>query len=164
MMGSGKSSVGKQLARRLDLPFVDCDEEIQAAAGGISTADIFELYGEAAFRDGEKRVVARLIEGPVRIVATGGGAFANPATRSLANSRAITIWLDAPVAVLADRTARTATRPLLRGPDRVAVLERLLADRRDAYASAHLHITSSQDAHGQVIESIMSALEGYLPQ
>lgn len=162
MMGAGKSSVGKRLARRLDLPFVDSDEEISEAAGGISTGDIFELYGEAAFRDGERRVVARLIDGPVRVIATGGGVFVNPATRTLVNARAISVWLDAPLPVLAQRTARNPNRPMLRGPNPEQVLARLLDERRSAYAEAHIHISSRDDAHAEVVEAIVTAIEGFL--
>ena len=104
LMGVGKSTVGRRLARRLGLPFVDSDSEIEGAAG-LSAAEVFERYGEKDFRDGERRLVARLIEGEVRVIATGGGAYVDPRTRELLNSRAITIWLDAPVEVLAERTA-----------------------------------------------------------
>ncbi|MEO7635894.1 MAG: shikimate kinase, partial [Sphingomicrobium sp.] len=105
LMGVGKSTVGRRLAKRLGLPFVDSDSEIEGAAG-LSAAEVFERYGEKDFRDGERRLVARLIEGAVRVIATGGGAYVDPRTRELLNSRAITIWLDAPIEVLAERTAR----------------------------------------------------------
>ena len=115
-MGAGKSTVGRRLAKRLGLPFVDTDSAIEDAAG-FSAAEVFERFGEANFRDGERRLVARLIDGEMRVIATGGGAFVDPRTRELLNERAITVWLDAPVDVLAERTARRDTRPLLRNGD-----------------------------------------------
>ena len=124
LMGVGKSTVGRRLARHLGLPFVDTDAEIEDAAG-YPAAEMFERYGEHDFRDGERRLVARLIEGEVRVIATGGGAFVDPRTRKLLNERAITIWLDAPVDVLAERTSRRDTRAQLRNGDPKATLERL---------------------------------------
>src|SRR5438552_16222068 len=122
LMGVGKSTVGRRLAKRLGLPFVDSDSAIEDAAG-YTAAEIFERYGEQDFRDGERRLVARLIDGEVRVIATGGGAFVDPRTRSLLNERAITIWLDAPVEILANRTSRRDTRPLLRNGDPKRTLE-----------------------------------------
>src|SRR5262249_38115527 len=111
LMGAGKSTVGRRLARRLGLPFVDSDIAIEEASGA-SSADLFERYGEHDFRDGERRLVARLVNGEVRVIATGGGAFMDPRTRELLNERAITVWLDAPIDVLAERTSRRDNRPL----------------------------------------------------
>ena len=108
LMGVGKSTVGRRLAVRLGVPFVDSDEEIEDAAG-YSAAEIFERFGERDFRDGERRLVARLVEGEIRVIATGGGAFVDANTRRLLNERAITVWLDAPVDILAERTARRDT-------------------------------------------------------
>src|SRR5207302_4481498 len=116
LMGVGKSTVGRRLARRLGMSFVDSDAEIEGAAG-FPAAEVFERYGEADFRDGERRLVARLVEGDIRVIATGGGAYVDPRTRQLLNERAITVWLDAPVDILADRTSRRDTRPLLRNND-----------------------------------------------
>src|SRR6476620_5494082 len=124
LMGVGKSTVGRRLARRLGLSFVDSDAEIEDAAG-YPAAEIFERYGETDFRDGERRLVARLIEGEVRIIATGGGAYIDQRTRELLNERAITIWLDAPVDILTERTSRRDTRAQLRNGDPKAVLEKL---------------------------------------
>ena len=112
LMGVGKSTVGRRLAKRLGLPFVDSDSAI-ADASGFTAAEVFEKFGEADFRDGERRLVARLIEGEVRVIATGGGAYVDPRTRELLNDRAITIWLDAPVDVLTERTSRSDTRAQL---------------------------------------------------
>jgi len=106
--------------------------------------------------------VARLMDGAVRVIATGGGAFVDPATRRLLNERAITVWLNAPVEVLAERTARRDTRPLLKGPDAKEVLARLAAERTPAYAEAHIHVTSSSGAHGEVVETIVDALDRHL--
>ena len=130
LMGVGKSTVGRRLARRLGLPFIDSDAEIEDAAG-LSPAEVFERYGENDFRDGERRLVARLMEGDVRVIATGGGAFVDQRTRELLNSRAITVWLDAPVDILAERTARRDTRAQLRNGDPKGTLERLAKERRD---------------------------------
>src|SRR5881296_221047 len=129
LMGVGKSTVGRRLARRLGLPFVDSDAEIEGATG-FPAAEVFERYGERDFRDGERRLVARLIEGDIRVIATGGGAYVDPRTRQLLNERAITIWLDAPVDVLAERTSRRDTRAQLRTGDPKGTLERLANERR----------------------------------
>ena len=161
LMGVGKSTIGRRLAKRLGLDFIDSDEAIEDAAGAPA-GEVFERYGEANFRDGERRLVARLIEGAVRVIATGGGAFADPHTQRLLNERAITVWLNAPVDVLAERTARRDTRPLLKGPDARQILERLASERAGAYAEAHIHVTSSQGAHNEVVETIVTELERYL--
>lgn len=160
-MGAGKSTVGRRLAKRLNLPFVDSDAAIEDAAG-YSAAEVFERYGEKDFRDGERRLVARLIDGDIRVIATGGGAFVDPRTRRLLNERAITVWLDAPVEILADRTARRDTRPLLRNGDPKGTLERLAKERGSSYSEAHIHVKSGTGAHSQVVESILSALDTYL--
>src|SRR5213592_3562622 len=133
LMGVGKSTVGRRLARRLGLSFVDSDAEIEDASG-YPAAEVFERYGESDFRDGERRLVARLVEGDVRVIATGGGAYIDPRTRKLLNERAITVWLDAPIDVLAERTTRRDNRPLLKKGDRSATLARLADERRQSYA------------------------------
>ena len=161
LMGVGKSTVGRRLAKRLGLSFVDSDAEIEDAAG-YSAAEVFERYGETDFRDGERRLVARLVEGDVRVIATGGGAFVDPRTRKLLNERAITVWLDAPVAILAERTSRRDTRAQLRNGDPKATLERLSAERRPSYEEAHIHVKSGDGAHKDVVDSIIAALENYL--
>ena len=161
LMGVGKSTIGRRLAKRLGLPFVDSDSEIEDASG-LSAAEVFERYGEKDFRDGERRLVARLIEGEVRVIATGGGAYVDPRTRQLLNERAITIWLDAPIEVLAERTARRDTRPLLRNANPRQTLERLSEERRPSYAQAHIHVRSGDGAHKDVVDSILRALEEYL--
>ena len=161
LMGAGKSTVGRRLAKRLGLPFIDTDAAIEDAAG-YSAAEMFERYGEADFRDGERRLVARLVDGEIRVIATGGGVFVDPRTRKLLNERAITVWLDAPVDVLANRTARRDTRPLLRNGDPKGTLERLAKDRGPSYAEAHIRVTSGQGAHSDVVELIVTAIESHL--
>jgi len=161
LMGVGKSTVGRRLARRLGLPFVDSDAEIEGASG-FSAAEVFERFGEQDYRDGERRLVARLVDGQVRVISTGGGVFVDPRTRELLKMRTVTVWLDAPVDVLAERTKRRNTRPLLRTDDPKATLERIAEQERPAYAEAHIHVRSSDGAHRDVVESIVKALEDYL--
>lgn len=161
LMGVGKSTVGRRLARRLGLSFVDSDAAIEDASG-FPAAEIFERYGEREFRDGERRLVARLIEGDVRVIATGGGAYVDPNTRQLLNERAITVWLDASVDILAERTSRRDTRAQLRNGNPKAVLERLAEERRPSYQEAHIHVRSGDGAHSDVVEAIVQALEDYL--
>lgn len=161
LMGVGKSTVGRRLARRLGLSFVDSDSEIEETVG-LPWGELFERYGEADYRDGERRLVARLVNGQVRVIATGGGVFVDPRTRTLLKERAITVWLDAPVDVLAERTSRRDTRPLLKNGNPKDTLERLAKTERDAYAEAHIHIKSGNGAHKEVVEEIVRALEAYL--
>ncbi len=162
LMGAGKSTVGRRLARRLGLPFIDSDEAIEDAAG-FTAGELFERYGDADFRDGERRLVARLVgEGTIRVIATGGGAYVNPVTRKLLNERAITVWLDAPVDILAERTGRRNTRPLLRDGSRANVLKRLAEERGPAYAEAHIRVRSGEGAHRDVVDCIVKALEDYV--
>ena len=161
LMGVGKSTVGRRLARRLGVPFVDSDAEIEDASG-YPAAEVFERYGERDFRDGERRLVARLIEGDVRVIATGGGAYVDPSTRELLNQRAITVWLDAPVDILAERTARRDTRVQLRNGDRKTILARLAEERRRSYEEAHIHVKSGDGAHKDVVDAILDALENHL--
>jgi len=161
LMGVGKSTVGRRLARRLGLSFVDSDAAIEDAAG-YPAAEIFERFGERDFRDGERRLVARLVEGEIRVIATGGGAYVDPNTRKLLNERAITVWLDAPVDILAERTSRRDTRAQLRNGNAKAVLQKLDEERRPSYAEAHIHVKSGDGAHSDVVEAIIAALKDYL--
>jgi shikimate kinase len=161
LMGVGKSTVGRRLAKRLGLPFVDSDAAIEDASG-LTAAEMFERYGEKDYRDGERRLVARLVDSQVRVIATGGGVFVDPRTRELLNSRAITVWLDAPIDVLADRTSRRDTRPLLRNGDPKGTLERLADQERPFYSAAHIHVKSGNGAHRDVVDSILKALEDHL--
>lgn len=162
LMGAGKSTVGKRLARRLGLPFVDSDEEIERAADH-SISEIFDRFGEDGFRDGERRVIARLIEGPKKVIATGGGAFINPATRRLILERCIAIWLDADLETLAERVARRDTRPLLRGKEPLPLLRTLSEQRTPFYAEAHLHVVSPPAPHERAVELIIDALAEWRP-
>jgi shikimate kinase len=162
LMGAGKSTVGRRLARRLGLPFVDSDIAIEEASGS-PTAELFERYGENDFRDGERRLVARLVEGDVRVIATGGGAFNDPRTREILNQRAITVWLDAPVDVLAERTSRRNNRPLLHKGNPEQILSRLADERRGFYEEAQIHVRSTgAGAHHDVVEAIVTALRQHL--
>jgi shikimate kinase len=157
LMGAGKTSVGKRLARRLGLPFVDADEEIERAAGR-SIAEIFESFGEATFRDGERRVIARLIAGGPKVLATGGGAFLNDETRALILERCIAVWLDAGIETLAERVGRRDTRPLLRDKEPRAALGALAAQRNPIYAEAHMRVSTEPVPHEEVVERIVAAL------
>jgi shikimate kinase len=161
LMGAGKTSIGRRLAQRLALPFLDADTEIEAAAG-CTVEEIFERHGEAAFRDGERRVIARLLDTPPHILATGGGAFMDPATRDLLRERAITLWLRADIELLLARVARRNNRPLLKRGDPRAVLERLMAERHPVYALADLTIDSLEGPPEATVERVMTALERFL--
>ncbi|MBN8807642.1 MAG: shikimate kinase [Sphingomonas sp.] len=157
LMGVGKSTVGRRLAARLKLPFVDADTEIETAAG-MSVSEIFEKFGEPYFRDGERRVIARLVDGTPKVIATGGGAFVNDETRALILAQAIAVWLDASPRVLAERVRRRDTRPLLRGRDPHAVLSDLAAKRNPLYAQAPIRIASDQAPHETAVSAILKAI------
>ncbi|RJT21132.1 shikimate kinase [Chakrabartia godavariana] len=157
MMGVGKTSIGRRLAQKLHIPFVDADQEIVDAAG-LSIPEIFERFGEAHFRDGERRVIARLFDGTRKVIATGGGAFVNAETRSLMLDRAVVIWLDADIDTLVERTARKGERPLLASGNARDILTRLAAERNPLYAQAHIHVKSQSNPHEATLESILKAL------
>ncbi len=157
MMGAGKSSVGKRLAQALDLPFRDADEEIEKAAGR-SISEIFAERGEPEFREGERRVIARLLDEPPHVLATGGGAFMHPDTRALVKRKAFSIWLKAEPEVLARRVGRKETRPLLRGRDARQVLTELLVQRAPSYSEADLIVESADGPHLATVEVILKAL------
>ena len=158
MMGAGKSSIGRRLAGRLGVPFVDADVEIEQAAG-MSIADIFATRGEAEFRAGEARVIVRLIDERPRVIATGGGAFMNADTRAAVALRAVSIWLKAEIPVLLRRIKRKNDRPLLQGADPEGTLQRLLAERESSYAGADIVIASHEGPHEAVVEAIVEALD-----
>lgn len=157
-MGAGKSTVGRRLATRLGRDFVDADDEIEAAAG-MEIPDIFAQYGEAHFRDGERRVLARLLAERGLVIATGGGAFMHPETRALIHDKARSIWLKADVDTLVRRCAKRIDRPLLSSGNPRDVLMRLMAERYPVYAEADFTVESGGDTHDQVVARILDVLD-----
>lgn len=157
MMGAGKSAIGRRLGARIALPFVDADTEIETRAG-MTIADYFDKYGEAAFRAGEVRVIGRLLDQGPQVLATGGGAFMNPETRAAIRAKAVSIWLKADFDVLHRRIKRRTDRPLLRGRDPAEVLTRLLAEREPIYAQADETILSRDVAHDVIVDEIIALL------
>ncbi len=161
LMGVGKSTVGRRLARRLELPFADGDIEIEAAAS-MTVSDIFAELGEAEFRAGEARVMKRLLEGPRMVLATGGGAILNPETRALLKARAVTVWMRADLDTVAQRVQRRDTRPLLRGRDPLEALKGMAEVRYPVYAeAADLVVDVAGGAHAQAVEAIVAALDAH---
>ncbi len=158
LMGVGKTTVGRRLAKRLGLSFVDADEEIERAAG-LTVEEIFSRFGEDYFRDGERRVIARLMEGEQQVIATGGGAFMNEETRALILEKAIAIWLDADLDTLVKRVGRRDTRPLLKSGDPAKILADLAAKRNPVYATAHVHVMGNDSPHETTVEKIIEALQ-----
>ena len=161
MMGSGKSSIGRRVALRLGVAFVDADAEIEKAAG-MSINDIFAIRGEAEFRAGETRVIARLLEGGPQVLATGGGAFMNPDTRAVIAAKGISIWLKAEFDVLMKRIRRRQDRPLLRTEDPAATLRKLMEERDPIYALADLTVQSRDVLHDKIVDEIVSGLAGQM--
>ncbi len=161
MMGAGKSSIGRRLAGRLGIPFVDADSEIEQAAG-MRIPEIFAIHGEPYFRSGEARVIARLLDGGPQVLATGGGAFMNPETRAAIGERALSVWLKADFDVLARRLKRRSDRPLLNNPDPHATLERLIAERYPVYAEADVTVVSRDVSHDVIIAEIIAALNEHI--
>lgn len=158
MMGAGKSAIGTRLAKRLDVPFADADYEIEQAAQ-MSVKDIFEKYGEPHFRDGERRVIARLLGEAPHVLATGGGAYMDDGTRAAMKAHAFTVWLKAPVDVLLGRVKKSSTvRPLLATANPRETLEKLLAAREPVYAQADLSIESADESHTVLVDKIVDAL------
>jgi shikimate kinase len=160
LMGAGKTCIGTRLAAKLGLPFVDADTEIERAAG-CSVADIFELYGEAEFREGERRVIARLLKDPAHVLATGGGAFMDAATRQEIRGRAISVWLRADLNLLFSRTGRRADRPLLENGNRREILAQLIEERHPIYAQADLVIDSAREPPDRTVERLIATLEKF---
>jgi shikimate kinase len=164
MMGVGKSSVGRRLAARLGIPFVDADTEIEKAAG-MTIADIFSRHGEDDFRSGEARVIARLLDGGPQVLATGGGAIMNPNTRNAIQAKGVSIWLKAEVDVLLRRiNKRRNERPLLQTADPGETLRSLLAEREPIYAQADLTVQSREVAHDAIVADIMAGLAALLTE
>jgi shikimate kinase len=161
MMGAGKSTIGRRLAARLHLPFLDADIEIEAAAS-MTIPEIFAAHGEPYFRDGEARVIARLLDSGPAVVATGGGAFMREETRNLIRAKAVSIWLKADADVIMKRVKRRADRPLLQTEDPVATVSRLLEAREPVYQSADLTIWSRDVPHDRIVDECIDALRARL--
>jgi shikimate kinase len=158
MMGAGKSSIGRRLAGRLGLSFVDADAEIEKAAG-MSIEEIFSTHGEAYFRAGEARVIARLLESGPQVLATGGGAFMNADTRTAIRAKGISVWLRATLDVLSRRIRRRGDRPLLKGDDPIETLKRLIDERYPVYAEAEVTVESRDVPHDAIVEEIIAGLQ-----
>ena len=161
MMGAGKSTIGRRLAARLNLPFVDADTEIEAAAG-MTIPEIFELHGEPHFRDGEARVIARLLDAGPAVLATGGGSFMREETRRRIAEKAVSIWLKADPDIIMRRVRRRADRPLLQTADPAATVSRLLSEREPVYQRADLTIASRDIPHDKIVEECIEALKARL--
>jgi shikimate kinase len=161
MMGAGKSTIGRRLAARLRLPFLDADSEIETAAG-MSIPDIFETHGEAHFRDGEARVIARLLEAGPCVLATGGGAFMREDTRERIRGKAVSIWLKADADIIMRRVKRRADRPLLQTADPAATVGRLIEEREPVYRDADLTIWSRDVPHEKIVDECIDALHALL--
>jgi shikimate kinase len=161
MMGAGKSTIGRRLAARLLLPFVDADNEIEAAAG-MTIPEIFELHGEPHFRDGEARVIARLLESGPGVLATGGGSFMREETRRRIGDKAVSIWLKADADIIMRRVRRRADRPLLRTADPAATVGRLISEREPVYGFADLTIASRDVPHEKIVDECIEALHARL--
>ncbi len=161
LMGVGKTTVGRKLANLLHRDFVDADEAIVEAAQ-LSIPEIFEQFGEPYFRDGERRVIARLIEEGHGVIATGGGAFVDPSTRALILDRAIAVWIDADIDTLVERTARRNTRPLLKNGNPREILTRLAAERAPFYAEAPIRVVSENGPHADTARAIIEAVDQWL--
>jgi len=161
MMGAGKSTIGRRLSARLRLPFLDADTEIEAAAG-MSIPDIFETHGEPHFRDGEARVIARLIDSGPAVIATGGGAFMREETRNRISDKAVSIWLKADADIIMKRVRRRADRPLLQTADPAATVGRLIEEREPVYQNADITIWSRDVPHEMIVDECIEALHGRL--
>jgi len=162
MMGAGKSSIGRRVALRLGIPFVDADEEIEIAHAGMKIREIFAEHGEPYFRAGEARVIARLLDGGPQVLATGGGAFMNADTRAAIAVKGVSVWLNAELDVLMKRIKRRHDRPLLKTEDPGGTLRKLMDERYPVYALADLTVQSRDVLHDKIVDEIVSALAGRL--
>ncbi len=160
MMGAGKSSVGRRLATRLALPFADADAEVEAAAG-MTISQLIKDYGEPEFRRLERRVMARLLDAPLHVLSTGGGAFMDADTRALIRDKGISVWLKADTEILLERALRHDNRPLLQGGDPRAIMLQLLQDREPVYAQADLTVESDARPVDETVERLVKALEEF---
>ena len=163
IMGAGKSAIGRRLAERLGLPFVDADNEIEAAAN-LTIPEMFEIHGEAYFRDGERRVISRLMSSGPQVLSTGGGAFMDDETRARIKKDAISVWLFADIGILMDRGRRKSNRPLLKAKDPEAVMKDLLETRNPVYAEADVHVESRDGPHDIVVDDVVNAIGAHLSQ
>lgn len=161
LMGAGKSSIGRRLGQRLGLPFVDADTEIEKAAG-MTIPEIFEKHGEAYFRSGEVRVVARILDTGPQVLATGGGAYMNSETRARIRAQGISVWLKAELDVLMKRVRRRGDRPLLKADDPEGVLRRLMDERYPIYAEADLTVVSREASHEDIVEDVVGRLASHV--
>jgi shikimate kinase len=162
MMGAGKSTIGRRLAARLHLPFRDADIEIEAAHAGMTIPEIFATHGEPYFRDGEARVIARLLSGGASVLATGGGAFQREETRRRVHDGAVSIWLDADADIILRRVKRRTDRPLLQTADPAATIEKLITERSPNYRLADITIASREVPHEKIVDECVAALHGRL--
>jgi shikimate kinase len=160
LMGAGKTTVGRRLATRLDLPFRDADIEIETAAG-MPVSDIFAIYGEPAFRDGERRVISRLLDEGQMVLATGGGAYMNPETRAKIAACGVSVWLKADFDTLMRRVRRRSHRPLLSNPDPEGTMRRLIAERYPVYGQADVTVSSHDMPHERIVGEVVKALEAW---
>ena len=163
MMGAGKTCIGRRLADRLGAEFIDADDEIEAAAG-CKIEDIFEIYGEKAFRDVERRVIARLLDGPPHVMATGGGAFMDRRTRQKIKKCGVSIWLRADLELLLSRVARRTDRPLLKSSDQRRTLESLMRDRYPVYGEADVVVDTGRESPDATVEKVVAALDDFIEQ
>lgn len=163
LMGAGKTSVGRRLASSLGIPFVDADHEIEEAAG-CTIEDFFEMYGEPAFREGEERVIRRLLDNGPQVLATGGGAYMNESIRELVTETGVSVWLRADLAILTKRTGRRGGRPLLKGKDPKATLENLIDIRYPIYAKADIVVDTGPEGINVTTNYILDALNDFLPE
>lgn len=163
LMGAGKTSIGRRLAEKLGLPFVDADSEIEAAAGK-TIPEIFADHGEAHFRDGERRVIARLLDNGRQVLATGGGAYMNAETREKIKSRGVSVWLKADLDVLMKRVLKRGGRPLLSAPDPEAVMRKLMEERYPIYAGADITMASTDTQHAAMVNEVVRALARWQPR
>ena len=161
LMGAGKSCIGRRLAAQLGLEFIDADAEIETAAG-CSIEEIFQRHGEAEFRDGERRVIARLLRQPVHVLATGGGSFMDPRTREAIHDRGISVWLRADLDLLLKRTSRRNNRPLLKRGDPRQILANLIAERYPLYGEADIVVDSHDGPPEVTVKKVLSAVRAFV--
>ena len=161
MMGAGKTSIGRRLAKFFQVPFYDSDHEIEVASG-YKIADLFDLYGESAFRDGEKKVILRLLDQPTHVLSTGGGSFLEPQTREKIRQRGISIWLRADIETLLKRVSRRNDRPLLNKGDQLEILSKLMKDRYHIYNEANIVVDSGNEPTAVTVEKVIEKITAYL--